>query len=231
MIEINLRPGSDKRKKRKAGAALPLKLPASLPAFDRLTAFVVAAWIIGPLILVWMFLSVRSDRAELQVAIDQAAADSVRFSRLIETQAALQARQDTIAQKLVMIQDIDAGRYIWPRILDEISRAIPPYTWLETIEQRTGGAQPGFSISGRTGSLPALTRFMDALEASPFLRGIELVSSEQVALGGDQTRVVHNFGLTGNYQRPPLELIETEPLFPNGAEPLDEEESDGTGPS
>jgi Tfp pilus assembly protein PilN len=117
-----------------------------------------------------------------------------------------------------MIQEIDAGRYIWPRILDEVSRAIPPYTWLERIEYSGGGPEPTFVISGRTGSLPALTRFMDALEASPFLRGIELVSSEQATLPGDETRVVNNFALTGGFQHAPLELIETVPLFPDGLE-------------
>jgi Tfp pilus assembly protein PilN len=231
MIEINLLPGSQKKKKRSAGPGFSFKLPESMPAVDRITAFIVVAWIVAPLITAWMFFGVRSDRAEVQVALDQAVADSARFGRLIETQASLQARQDTIAEKLVMIQEIDAGRYVWPHILDEISTALPPYTWLESIEQRGGGARPGFVLVGRTGSLPALTRYMDALEASPFLRGIELVSSEQVMLGGDESRVVHSFSLTGNYQPPPSEMIETVPLFPDGADFNGEEVSDGAGTS
>jgi Tfp pilus assembly protein PilN len=215
MIEINLLPDAGK-KKRKAGAGLGVKLPTSLPAFDRMTAFIVAAWIIAPLILFLMFFSVRSDRAELSAGIEQAVADSARYARLIDTQTALQARQDTIAQKLFIIQEIDAGRYVWPHILDEISRALPPYTWIEQIQQQGGGAVPSFTITGRTGSLPALTRFMDALEASPFLRNVQLVSSEQAHLGGDASRVVNNFGLTASYQQPPMEMIETVPLFTDG---------------
>jgi Tfp pilus assembly protein PilN len=230
MIEINLLPGSQK-KKRRAGPAFALKLPESMPAVDRITAFIVVAWVIVPLIMAWMFFGVRNERADVQVALVQAVDDSARYGRLIETQASLQARQDTIAQKLVMIQEVDAGRYIWPHILDEISRALPPYTWLESIQQRSGGARPGFTISGRTGSLPALTRYMDALEASPFLRGIELVSSEQVTLGGDEGRVVNNFRLTGLYQQPPMEMIETVPLFPAGTDFNGEEVNDGAGTS
>jgi Tfp pilus assembly protein PilN len=232
MIEINLLPGSQKRKTRRGGSAFKLKLPESIPAVDRITVFVVAAWIIVPLVLAWMFFGVRNERTDLQVALDQAVADSTRYGRLIETQASLQARQDTIAQKLVMIQEIDAGRYIWPHILDEISRALPPYTWLESVEQQGSGWEPGFTIMGRTGSLPALTRFMDALEASPFLRNIELVSSERATVGGDETRVVNNFALTGNYQQPPLEMIETVPLFPPGIDTDNGgEENDGAGTS
>jgi Tfp pilus assembly protein PilN len=218
MIKINLLPDSGK-KKRKAGGGHGLKMPASLPAFDRTTAFIVVAWILAPLVLAFMFFGVRSQRAELRTGIEQAVADSVRYTRLIDTQAALQARQDTIAQKLFIIQEIDAGRYVWPHILDEISRALPPYTWVESIQQQSGGSgpTPSFTINGRTGSLPALTRFMDALEASPFLRNIELVSSEQARLGsGDESRIVNNYVLTGSYQQPPMEMIETVPLFTDG---------------
>jgi Tfp pilus assembly protein PilN len=214
MIEINLLPGTEKRKKQRAGFAV--KLPSGVPTVDRITAFIVAAWIIAPLVAAWMFFGVRSERADLQVAVDQAAADSARYGRLIETQAALQARQDTIAQKLSIIQEIDAGRYIWPHILDEISRALPPYTWLETVRHRDAGTQTGFTIMGRTGNLAALTRFMDALEASPFLRAIELVSSEQAYVAGDESRIVNDFILTGTYDHPPLEMIETVPLFVDG---------------
>jgi Tfp pilus assembly protein PilN len=214
MIKINLLPGSEKRKKQTAGFSL--KLPAALPDFDRMAAFVMAAWIIAPLIVAWMFFGVRSERADLQVATDQAAADSVRYDRLIRAQASLRARQDTIAQKLSMIQEIDAGRYIWPHILDEISRAMPPYTWLETIQHRDLGTRTGFTLTGRTGNLAALTRFMDALEASPFLRGIELISSEQAMLAGDESRIVNDFVLTGSFDNPPLDMIETVPLFVDG---------------
>lgn len=232
MIEINLLPGTQKRKKGAAGGAFPLKMPASLPPVDRITTFMAVAWIVSLLALSWMFFGVRSQRADLQVSLDQAAADSARYSRLIETQASLQARQDTIAQKLSIIQDIDAGRYIWPHILDEISRALPPYTWIESIDQRSGGTEPAFVMNGRTGSLPALTRFMDALEASPFLRNVELVSAEQAQIGsGDEARIVNNFALTGNYQQPPLDMIETVPLFPDDFDlvPGEGEVINGTG--
>lgn len=212
MIKINLLPGTEKRKKRRGGGGFPLKLPGSMPQFDRMTAFVVAAWIIGPLIGLWLFLGIRNEMADTRVDLEQAVADSVRYASVIDTQNRLRARQDTIAQKLEMIQRIDAGRYIWPHILDEVSRALPPYTWLQALDQTTGGATPGFQVEGRTGSLPALTRFMDALEASPFLRNIQLVSSEQAALTGTAD-VVNNFVLTGVYEVPPLEVVETVPLF------------------
>lgn len=215
MIEINLLPGAEKRKKRTPGVGFPLKLPENVPDFDRMMAFIVAAWIIGPAVGLFMYFGIQGEKADTRVALDQAVADSARYAELIQTQASLRARQDTIAQKLTLIQEIDAGRYVWPHILDEISRALPPYTWLQAIDQVQGGVAPTFQVQGRTGSLPALTRFMDALEASPFLRNVQLVSSEQAQVGGDPNNIVNNFVLRGAYESPPTEMVETVPLFPD----------------
>lgn len=233
MIEINLLPGAEKRKKRGAGGGFALKLPESMPALDRMTAFIVVAWIVGPLLGLWLYLGIRDDMAEARIALDQAVADSARLAGVIETQTRLQARQDTIAQKLRMIQEIDAGRYIWPHIMDEVSRALPPYTWIQALDQVSGGTVPGFQLEGRTGSLPALTRFMDALEASPFLRNIQLVSSEQAQVGNNATNVVNDFVLTGAYEIPPLEVVETVPLFEDAQADtaVAGEVSDGSGTS
>ena len=232
MIRINLLPGSDKRKKRATGFSL--KLPGSMPAFDRMTGFIVAAWIIGPLVGLWLFFGLQSEQRDVQVALDQAVADSTRYARLIATQASLRARQDTIAQKLAVIQEIDQGRYIWPHVMDEIGRVVPPYTWLTAIYQLRGGANPQFQIEGRTGSLPALTRFMESLEASPFIRGVQLISTEQGQLGNNANQVVNNFVLTGTYETPSVELIETVPLFEGmtAADTItDAEASNGAGTS
>ncbi len=231
MIHINLLPGAEKRPKRAGLSGLPFKMPSAMPEMDRMAWFIALAWILGPVVGLWLFLGVRGDMTEVQIALDQAAADSARYSAVIQTQTRLRARQDTIAQKLNIIQEIDAGRFIWPHILDEVSRALPPFTWLEAVDAVDGSStQPAFQIQGRTGSLPALTRFMDALEASPFLRNIQLVSSEQAQIGGDPTKVVNNFGLTGQYQVPPLDVIETVPLFEPGDTAV-EEADNGTGTS
>lgn len=217
MIQINLLPGAEKKRKKGPLSGLPLKLPESSGSFDRMRAFIVAAWIIGPLAIAWLFFSAHNRIGDAQVALDQAVADSARYAKVIETQTRLRARQDTIAQKLSIIQEIDAGRYVWPHILDEVSLALPPFTWVTGIYQTEGGTVPSFQIQGLTGSLPALTRFMDALEASPFLHNIELVSSEQVALGGANGKVANNFLLTGQYEQPPVDMIETVSLFPDSA--------------
>jgi type IV pilus assembly protein PilN len=214
LIEINLLPGAA----RKSGRRLPRLAPGfalpsigGLPAIDRWVAAVAAGWVVGLVVVAYMFLGVRSEAAELELALASARQDSARYASVIATNRSLEARRDSIVQKLEIIQDVDAGRYIWPHILDEVSRALPRFTWLVAVTQRSSDARtPGFSIEGRTGNTFALTEFMKDLEASPFLRGVRLASTELIRDGDKQ---VHSFILEASFEEPAPEFIETIPLF------------------
>ncbi|MBX6362827.1 MAG: PilN domain-containing protein [Gemmatimonadetes bacterium] len=214
MIEVNLLPGATKRPSRRT-RSLALPRPGRLPEFDRRLAFVIGAWALALLLGGWMQYSASSRKAELELRIDAEAQDSAHYATIIKANARLTARRDTIARKLELIQQIDAGRYVWAHILDEISRALPPYTWLTNIyyvEPDTTAAQPTptFRIEGRTGSNLSLTQLMRDLEASPFIRNVTLVGTEGVTEAG---KFVHSFILEAQYEVPPPDAIETVSLF------------------
>ncbi|MBT4188668.1 MAG: hypothetical protein HOE14_15855, partial [Gemmatimonadales bacterium] len=75
---------------------------------DPYQAFTVAAGIVAIGYMAWAFLGVRSDAEELQVQLDSAVQDSVRFADLILRTNELMARRDSIAQRVAIIQEIDA---------------------------------------------------------------------------------------------------------------------------
>jgi Tfp pilus assembly protein PilN len=175
----------------------------------------VLAWIVGPGLAGWLFWSTSSQLEELNLKVEEAVQDSARYAVLIARQDQLRARRDTVAEKLTMIQEIDAGRYVWPHLMDEISRALPDYTWLTALTSTTGEDDgPAFELTGRTGNTFALTRFMNDLEASPFIREVKLTRTEQVRDKDDRT--VHEFVLTARYEEPPADLVTTVPLFAKG---------------
>jgi Tfp pilus assembly protein PilN len=208
VIEVNLLPGGTKRAGRKPAAARKaLKLPA-VPTVDRMVLGTVAAWIIGPALLAFLFLGTGNRLNELERLTQTAVQDSTRYARIIQSTEALQARRDTIAQKLQVIQDIDAGRYIWAHVVDEVARALPRYTWLTGISQVQPGASPRFRVEGATGTTMALTEFMTDLEASPFIRNVRLTSTQL-----DRAETVHAFILEMQYEEPPPHAIRTVPLF------------------
>jgi Tfp pilus assembly protein PilN len=138
----------------------------------------------------------------------------VRYAEAIQAADSLKARQDTLLQRAQVIQGIDADRYVWPHILDEISTSLPDHTWLTSIQQ-VGGTSTGieFRLDGMTGQTPALTRFMRDLENSPFIREVRLQSQEQIQQG--QT-LINSFVLLARYQVPDSTAITTEPIIVAG---------------
>lgn len=216
MIEINLLPGSSRR----AARRLPrLRLKRSRqsenerePA-DRWLLFAVLAWIIAPLLVASMFVATSNRRSEVGVAIDGARLDSTRYAEMRAANDLLLARQDTIAQKLEIIQEIDAGRYVWAHIIDEASRAIPQFTWLVSIAHLSDDGSfdaPRFAIDGRVGNTFALTQLMQDLEASPFIRNVTLVQTDQLR---EEEKRLYAFELEAQFEHAPPDLIQTVPIF------------------
>ncbi len=212
MIEVNLNPGAARRPARKRAVSLKLPEFKGKLKIDRMVLIAIGAWIVGGGALAWMNFSTQGKKAELTLNLEQARQDSAHYATVIRANDRLRARRDTIAKKLQLIQDIDANRYIWAHILDEVSRTLPQYTWLVTIAEvpDTAAKTPKFQIDGRTGNTFALTEFMKDLEASPFVRGVRLLSTSIVK---EQEKEVHAFSIEAQYETPPADAIQTVPLF------------------
>ena len=176
-----------------------------------------AAWLIGFGLLGWMFLGGRHRVSTLTSEIEAAQLDSVRLDAAIKSQMDLERRRDVVAQKVTIVQDIDAMRYTWAHLADEIARAVPEYTWLAGItgmQADSGAKVPHFSISGRTGNNFALTKYMQQLEQSPFIHEVTLKESQLIR---EDNKVVYSFLLEADFEVPPPDILETVPLFAGDA--------------
>ncbi|HUF77035.1 MAG TPA: PilN domain-containing protein [Longimicrobiales bacterium] len=220
MIEVNLLPGG--RKRASKGGGFSFKLPAlSLgggagEGVDRYMAFFAVAAAISIGYVAWSFLGVRGENEELEVRLEQERQDSIRFAALIEQTNELTARRDLLAQRVEIIQQIDAARYTWPHLLDEVASAVPEYLWLTEVVYASESPLT-IRIAGRAGSAFAVTNFMRRLEASRFLRGVEMQSMQLQPSEVNQAELVQVFELQAAYESPPLEELETVPLFDNPA--------------
>lgn len=135
MIEINLLPSGATRRPaapgRRAASGGGPSLP-SLGADPRVAALAG----VGVLLLLgggywWWNAGVKRD--DLTAQVEAAQADSVRLERTIALMKTLDTRRDTIDQKMDVIREVDTRRYVWPHLMDEVSRATPPYMWLTKL--------------------------------------------------------------------------------------------------
>jgi Tfp pilus assembly protein PilN len=184
-----------------------------------------------------MFMAQRSKEAALNTTVEKAVADSTHFAVVLQDRARAEAKRDSALTQLNIIRAIDEDRFIWPHILDEVSRAMPPYLWLRSLAV-TGspqGMNPAAAyrppprdttkkkkvafvlprdtvrlrISGRTVDLQAFTTFYSALEDSPFLGGVQFTKTETMVELGKEIRT---FELDMVFTRPDSSLLRRVPL-------------------
>ena len=214
MIEVNLLPGGRKRQAKKPGFSLALPKVGGLSA-DK--------WLVGSGLAIVLslgfggnlFFQISSKLGDLEEGVEAAVQDSVRYADLIQKTEMLQARRDSIAEKVAIIQQIDAQRYVWSHLMDEVGRSLPDYTWLTSITQTSPGEPMQFRIEGKAGNNFALTRFWNSLESSLFIQNVRLVSTEQTTEGAGQGQGqgVYTFILEAELEEAPSDALQMEPLL------------------
>ena len=220
-IEINLLPGA-KKKKRAGGPAFELPDFKELltQVKDPLLLGAIGAWVVG-LAVVGGIWAIEKDRiAELEPELIRFQQEERQLRGLINERGRQEELRDSLAVDLDALRDIDGERYVWPHILSEVTKALPDFTWivsLDAIAQQSEFREDGtvvappvrFSLEGRTSDLQGVTRFLSRLESSPWLR--------EVRTGGTQTvmesnQPVTSFQVTGTFERADSSNIVTVPL-------------------
>lgn len=235
MIEINLLPGG-KKKSAKGGGGGGFKLPD----FKGLLATIKDPWLIGAVVsaavviggggalFVWNGQRLRSAEARLE----DVRAEKRRFDVVIAQKRNFEKVRDSLVAQINVIRRIDSDRYIWPHILDQVTKSLPPYTWIvnlqasnpsSAIPNASGGPQAATSvpvdstgapavmlaIDGRTVDIEAFTTFLRQLAASPWLTDVQAAQSKTVV---EADRPVTAFSITARYRIADSAFIRTVPL-------------------
>jgi Tfp pilus assembly protein PilN len=232
MIEINLLPG----KKKKAATGAGFKF--ALPDFQGLIATIKNPWLFvvsGAAIIViggglFAFIAYSTRLRILNSKLADVQAEKRRFDAVIAQKRQSEKIRDSLVAEINVIRGIDADRYVWPHVLDQITKALPPYTWLTGISVAGGNnlapgtpgaiAAPGgvdssgvpqvrVWITGSTVDIQAYTTFLRQLAASPWLTDVMPATTSTVV---EADRPVTAFNVAVRYRVADSVYIRTVPL-------------------
>ena len=143
MIQINLLPGARKKSKSRGGPDVLAALAGILAQVkDPFLIAAVASVALAGGAVATLFLAQTREAALLADRERIAVQDSTRYAAVLGEKAKAQAQVDSVVRQLAVIREIDNNRYVWPHVMDEVSRALPPYTWLNSIEQISAPPAP-----------------------------------------------------------------------------------------
>jgi Tfp pilus assembly protein PilN len=219
MIRINLLPGPQKRRPR-PGFSLSGVSNLLTKVKNPMLLGVAGAWAAGVVIVGGLWFLQSRELSNLRAQQTRVEAEARRFRTLILQKRRAERLRDSLVAELNAIREIDSDRYVWPHILEEVTKALPDYTWLVSVEAMapqfaegadTTAARPTirFQIDGRTSDLSAYTRFVSGLTNSPWIRNAEFGAVQSVI---EEDRPVSAFTVTAEYRVADSAYIRTVPV-------------------
>jgi Tfp pilus assembly protein PilN len=238
MITINLRPDlKRKRSRRPLSGALDGVRGLGSKIKDPLLLAAVVSWV-G--VLGWLGFVVIGTTRELSALtpqLEQSRAENKRFKAFLAEKRHQELIRDSLVAQIGVIRTVDGDRYIWAHVLDEVTRALPAYTWLVDLSPSRAVAAPHpapaapgaahgsaaadstqaesapppvqFELNGRTVDIQAYTRFLRQLEASPWITDVTPVSAQTVI---EKERPVTAFIIRATFRQADSAYIRTVPL-------------------
>jgi Tfp pilus assembly protein PilN len=141
MITVNLRPDLKRKRARRPMQGL-LEGVRGLGSKTKDPLLLVAAlsWV-G--VLGWLgfvFIGTTRELSALEPQLEQSRAENKRFKAFLAEKRHQETIRDSLVAQIGVIRTVDGDRYVWPHLLDEVTRALPAYTWL--IDLGPTGAVP-----------------------------------------------------------------------------------------
>jgi Tfp pilus assembly protein PilN len=132
MITVNLRPDL----KRKRVARNPLQgiteglrgLGAKVK--DPLPLMVMGSWVGVIGFFGFVMVSTSAQLGQLEPKLEQTRAENKRFRAFLTEKRHQEMIRDSLVAQIGVIRSVDGDRYVWSHVLDEVSKALPAYTWL-----------------------------------------------------------------------------------------------------
>ena len=136
MIKVNLLPGVAGKSQRSSNLNFGALLSSATAGVkDKFLIGTVATISLVVVAVAFGFMSQASRDRTLVERERKAMEDSSRFKVVLAAKVKAEATRDSLYQQVAIIKSIDASRYLWPHLLNEISNALPQYTWLTSVTQ------------------------------------------------------------------------------------------------
>ncbi len=134
MIHINLLPGANKKTATRQSVDLSAFRAGFTGAFrDKFLIGAVAAVALSLGGVGYLYTTQNAKSAELDAHKDRAISDSTRYANFLKDRYHAEAVRDTLLRQVNIIKSLDEDRFVWAHVMDEVSRALPQYTWLTNL--------------------------------------------------------------------------------------------------
>ena len=165
MITVNLRPDlKRKRARRPLTGSLDGVRALGSRIKDPVLLLAVLSWV-G--VLGWLGFVVLGTTRELNALtpqLEQSRAENKRFKAFLAEKRHQETIRDSLVAQIGVIRTVDGDRYVWAHVLDEVTRALPAYTWLVDLGPAGIGASHSPATAAPAPAKPATATHADSTQ-------------------------------------------------------------------
>ncbi|MDQ7087190.1 MAG: PilN domain-containing protein [Acidobacteriota bacterium] len=125
----------------------------------------------------WYTLGNRIETLKQDLA--QAEEDLKEVEQALRTVDERQAKKDALEQRVALISELKRRQRVPVHLLDQISRQLPEFLWLEGLEERDGGIR----VRGKATTFNAVSNFYNNLRDSSFFSDVTMGTTQRVPEG------------------------------------------------
>jgi Tfp pilus assembly protein PilN len=144
MINVNLRPDLKRKRAGRSFGAGAMEGMRGLGSKikDPLLLVAVVSWVAVLGWLGFVFVGTARELSAITPQLEQSRAENKRFKAFLAEKRHQENVRDSLVAQISTIRTVDGDRYVWPHLLDEVTRALPAYTWLVDIGPAAVNAHP-----------------------------------------------------------------------------------------
>ncbi len=151
----------------------------ALPA-DRMTVVGIAVVVLLTVgFLGWRWYALNSRLAELKQEISRAEQERKELTKALQAVDEYQAKKEALQKRVQLISELKRKQKVPVHLLDQVSRQLPDYLWLEQLVERDGHVE----IAGKATTFNAVSNFYNNLKNSPWFTDVVLGNTRQVPEG------------------------------------------------
>jgi type IV pilus assembly protein PilN len=144
-----------------------------------------------------LFFFQRSAIKKEQNLLEQARQEKQSLQYVVAKLEELESQREILQRKIDLIVRLQAEQPSAVIIMDELSQKLPDWVWLTDATFRNGLV----NLKGRAITNTLLSDYIENLEGSPYLSGVQLISSIQRRVRNDS---YYEFTLAANFVSPAL---------------------------
>lgn len=186
MIKVNLIPEEERKKVRRPRFKKPT---LQIPGIDLILSIIFLLGMGGAL---WVINRSATNRLnELTNNIQETRKELQELQKERKIVEDIERRQNELKKWVSLVQNLNQGRSLYARLMNELNLLRPDYMWFESFEENGGH----FRLNGKTFSNLIISNFMVKLDNSQYFTNIKL---EEVNEKTQDEQSLLEFTLTGD---------------------------------